>query len=113
MEEPLARLWTAVVGLTLVSGAAVVVVASTDPAWPVPGVSTLAALTAVFAGGFVLAAAVRLLAGEQQYGVGNLLAVAGWVTMLVGELAENSVVTVAGVVIVLAAGAYLVWLSLA
>lgn len=113
MEEPLARLWTVVVGLTLVSGAAVVLVASTDPVWPVPGVSTLAALAAVFAAGFVLAAAVRLLAGDQQYGVGNLLAVAGWVTMFVGEFAENSAVTAAGVVVVLAAGAYLVWLGLA
>ncbi|MFB6270303.1 MAG: hypothetical protein ABEH83_10185 [Halobacterium sp.] len=112
MEGPLARLWNVLVGVTLVSAAAVVVVASTGPGEPVTGVSTLAALAAVFAVGFVLAAALRLLAGEQQYGVGNLAAVVGWVTLFAGEVLENGAVTAAGVVVVLAAGAYLMWLSL-
>jgi hypothetical protein len=113
MAAPLAKLWNVVVGLALVSAAVVVVVASVADSQPLVGVSTVAVLAAVLAVGFVLAAAVRLLAGEQQHGVGNLLAVVGWLTLFVGEFVEHGLVTWAGVVVVLAAGAYLVWLSVA
>lgn len=110
MEGPLGKYWDVVVGVTLVSAAVVVVVASTDPGWPVPGVSTLAALAGVFAVGFAVATAVRLVDGDHERGVGNLLAVLGWLLLLVGELLEHELVTVAGVAVVLGAGAYLVWL---
>ncbi|MUV60434.1 hypothetical protein [Halobacterium sp. CBA1126] len=111
MDGRLARLWQVVVGVTLVSAAVVVVVASTDPSWPVPGMSTLAALAAVFAAGFALAAILRVLAGDHQHGVGHVLAVVGWLLLLVGELFESEAATVAGVAVVLAAGSYLVWLA--
>lgn len=112
MDGPVRRLWNVVVGATLVSAAVVVVVANTDPSWPVPGVSTVAVLAAVFAVGFVLAAALRLVAGQQQHGLGDLLAVLGWATLFVGERLESGLVTGGGVALVLAAGAYLVWLGL-
>ncbi|WP_336036347.1 hypothetical protein [Halobacterium yunchengense] len=111
MEGLSGRLWDVVVGLTLVSAAVVVVVASTDPGWPVPGVSTVAALAGVFAVGFAVAAAVRVVDGDRERGAGNLLAVLGWLLLLVGELLEVGFVTVGGVAVVLGAGAYLVWLG--
>jgi hypothetical protein len=112
MDGRLARVWQVVVGVTLVSAAVVVVLASTDPSWPVPGVSTLAALAGVFVAGFTLAAILRVLAGEHDYGVGNLLAVIGWILLLFGELFESEAATVGGIAVVLAAGSYLVWLAL-
>ena len=112
MDGRTARVWQVVVGVALVSGAAVVVLASTDPSWPVPGASTLAVLAGVGAAGFTLAAVVRVLAGDHQHGVGHLLAVCGWLLLLVGESVESEVVTVGGVAVVLAAGAYLVWLAI-
>lgn len=111
MDEPLGRLWNVVVGATLVSAAVIVVLASADSSWPVPGVSTLALLAGVFAVGFALAAVLRGIAGEHDRGAGNLLAVLGWLTLLAGELLGESLVTAGGVVVVLAAGAYLVWLG--
>jgi hypothetical protein len=112
MDGRFGRLWQIVVGLTLVAAGVVVVVASADPSWPVPGVSTLAAVASVFAVGFALAAAVHEFGGRRQRGVGNLLAVLGWLLLLVGELLENGLVTAGGVAVVFAAGAYLVWLGL-
>lgn len=112
MDGRQARVWQVVVGVALVSGAAVVVLASTDTSWPVPGVSTLTVLAGVAAAGFALAAVVRVLAGDHQHGVGHVLAVLGWLLLLVGELLESEVATVGGVAVVLAAGSYFVWLAL-
>ncbi len=111
MDGRQARVWQVVVGVALVSGAAVVMLASTDPSWPVPGVSTLAVLAGVAAAGFALAAILRVLAGDHQHGVGHLLAVVGWLLLLVGELLESEAATVGGLAVVLAAGSYLVWLA--
>ncbi len=111
MDGRQARVWQVVVGVALVSGAAVVMLASTDPSWPVPGVSTLAVLAGVAAAGFALAAILRVLAGDHQLGVGHLLAVVGWLLLLVGELLESEAATVGGLAVVLAAGSYLVWLA--
>jgi len=112
MDRRTARLWQIVVGIAFVIGGATVVVASVDPSWPVPGATTLAVLAGVSAAGFALAAAVRVLDGDHQRGVGHLLAVCGWLLLLVGEAVESEAATVGGVAVVLAAGAYLMWLGL-
>jgi len=110
MDRREVRAWRLLVGATLVSAAVVVVLASAA-SWPLVGVSLLAALAGVFAAGFALAAVLRVLAGDPAAGVGNLLAVGGWLLLLAGEQLESSALTAGGVVVVLAAGAYLAWLA--
>jgi hypothetical protein len=111
MSARLLKARRVVVGATLLFAAVVVLVASEDPSWPVPGVSTLAVLAGVFAVGFLIAAGLHELAGERGRGVGNLLAVCGWLLLLVGELLDEGLVVTLGVAVVLAAGTYLLWLG--
>lgn len=111
MTERLLKARAIVVGATLLFAGLVVLVASEDPTWPVPGVSTLAVLTGVLAVGFAIAAGLHELAGDRERGVGNLLAVCGWLLMFVGELVEVGLVVTFGVAVVLAAGTYLLWLG--
>lgn len=112
MTERLLKARALVVGATLTFAAVVVLVASEDPSWPVPGVSTLAVLAGVFAVGFFIAAGLHELAGQRERGVGNLLAVCGWLLLLVGELVDEGMIITLGVAVVLAAGTYLLWLGI-
>lgn len=112
MTERLLKARLIVVGATLLFAAGVVLVASEDPSWPIPGISTLAALVSVLAVGFAIAAALHELAGQRERGLGHLLAVLGWLLLLVGELLSEDLVVTGGVAVVLAAGTYLVWLGL-
>lgn len=112
MTERLLKARAIVVGATLTFAALVVLVASEDPSWPVPGVSTLAALAGVLAVGFFIAAGLHKLSGQHERGDGNLLAVLGWLLMLVGELVNEGLVVTLGVAVVLAAGTYLLWLGI-
>jgi hypothetical protein len=112
MTERLLKVRRLVVGATLLFAAVVVLVASEDPSWPVPGVSTFAMLAGVFAVGFSIAAVLHELAGQRERGVGNLLAVLGWLLLFVGDLVNQGIVVTLGVAVVLAAGTYLLWLGI-
>ncbi|MFB6068456.1 MAG: hypothetical protein ABEJ90_00840 [Halobacterium sp.] len=112
MTERLHRLQAVVAGTSLVAAGVVVVVANLSATWPGPDVTAVALVAGVFAVGFALAAVLHEVAGQRRRGVGSLLAVLGWLTLLAGELVEVDAVTAVGVAVVLAAGAYLVRLGL-
>lgn len=104
------RLREAVVGLAFLAAALLLVATGTRGAVTVGGVTvgSRAVAAAFLVAGFGLAAALSIHDGADREGIGDLVAVLGWLCLLVAALTVFDFFAVIGVVLVIAAGAYLV-----
>lgn len=99
-----------VVGLAFVAAALFLVWAGTDGSVRLAGmtVGSRAVAAGLLVAGFSVAAALSMLDGDEQEGIGDLVAVLGWLCLLVAAVTIFDFFAVIGVVLVLGAGAYLV-----
>lgn len=110
MNAPNPGVREAVVGLAFLAAALLLVVAGTTGSVTLGGVivGSRAVAAAFLVVGFALAAALSFLDGDQAAGIGDLVAVLGWFCLLVASLTVFDFLAAVGVVLVIAAGAYLV-----
>jgi|GEM_PF-1332610 len=99
-----------VVGLAFVAAALFLVWAGTNGSVRVFGtmVDSRGVAAGLLVAGFAVATVLSLLDGDEQEGIGDLVAVLGWLCLLVAAVTIFDFFAVVGVVLVLGAGAFLV-----
>lgn len=100
----------AVVGLSFLAAALLLLWAGTDGTVLIAGVAvgSRAVAAGFLVAGFAIAAVLSIIDGDQKEGIGDLVAVIGWLCLLIAALTVFDFFAAIGLILVIAAGAYLV-----